>query len=52
VETRFGVKALTKRDAAQIDMSEFFNFAQPPWQTPPSPPAAPVDNSRCYDGLP
>jgi phospholipase C len=52
VETRFGVKSLTKRDAAQIDMTEFFNFAQPPWQTPPSPPAAPVDNSRCYDGLP
>lgn len=52
VETRFGIKSLTKRDAAQIDMTEFFNFAQPPSLTPPSPPAAAVDNTRCYDGLP
>jgi phospholipase C len=39
IETRFNVPALTKRDAAQIDMTEFFDFNNPPWVTPPSPPA-------------
>ena len=38
IETRFNVPALTKRDAASIDMTEFFNFASPPWMTPPTPP--------------
>jgi phospholipase C len=39
IETRFNVPALTKRDAAQMDMTEFFDFNNPPWVTPPSPPA-------------
>jgi phospholipase C len=40
VETRFGLPALTARDAAQIDMSgEFFDFVNIPWATPPTPPA-------------
>jgi phospholipase C len=39
IETRFGLAALTKRDAAQMDMTEFFNFVNPPWLTPPTPPA-------------
>jgi phospholipase C len=39
IETRFGVAALTKRDAAQMDMTEFFDFTNVPWKTPPSPPA-------------
>ena len=39
IETRFNVPALTKRDAAQADMSEFFDFVNVPWATPPSPPA-------------
>jgi len=40
VETRFGVAALTKRDAAQADMStDFFDFVNEPWATPPSAPA-------------
>jgi phospholipase C len=40
IEKRFGVAALTKRDAAQADMStDFFNFTNPPWATPPTPPA-------------
>ena len=39
IETRFNVPALTKRDAAQIDMTEFFDFSNPVWMTPPSPPA-------------
>lgn len=40
IEKRFGVAALTNRDAAQPDMStDFFDFANVPWATPPSPPA-------------
>jgi phospholipase C len=39
IETRFNVPALTNRDAAQIDMSEFFDFVNVPWATPPTPPA-------------
>ena len=38
VETRFKLPSLTKRDAAQMDMTEFFDFANPPWKTPPTPP--------------
>jgi phospholipase C len=39
VETRFSVPALTKRDAAQADMStDFFDFVNEPWATPPSAP--------------
>ncbi len=52
IETRYGVKALTARDAAQPDMSEFFDFVNPPWTTPPSPPAQNL-NGACYlDHLP
>ncbi len=52
IETRFGVPALTKRDAAQIDMTEFFDFNNPSWMTPPSPPAQNT-NGACYvDHLP
>ena len=37
IETRFNVPALTKRDAAQIDMSqEFFDLVNEPWKTPPA----------------
>ncbi len=38
IETRFGLQPLTQRDAAQIDMTEFFSFPDPaPWATPPTP---------------
>jgi phospholipase C len=47
IETRFNVPALTKRDAAQMDMTEFFDFTNPPWTTPPSPPRQPT-NGACY----
>jgi phospholipase C len=47
IETRFGVAPLTNRDAAQIDMTEFFDFANPPWMTPPTPPSQNV-NGACY----
>jgi len=38
IETRFGLSNLTERDKAQIDMQEFFNFANPPNATAPNPP--------------
>jgi len=47
IETRFKLVSLTKRDAAQKSMNEFFNFNLPAWTTPPSPPAQ-VTNGPCY----
>jgi phospholipase C len=47
IETRFNLPALTARDAAQPDMTEFFDFGNPPWMTPPSPPAQNLGNP-CY----
>jgi phospholipase C len=38
IETRFHLPSLTARDAAQPDMSEFFDFVNVPWATPPTPP--------------
>jgi phospholipase C len=40
VEKRFNLPNLTQRDAAQADMSEFFDFSSPN-QSPPMPPAQP-----------
>jgi phospholipase C len=36
IETRFSLQPLTQRDAAQPDMTEFFDFQNVPWATPPS----------------
>ncbi|MGB8477375.1 MAG: alkaline phosphatase family protein [Acidobacteriaceae bacterium] len=47
IETRFNLPALTKRDAAQPDMTEFFDFNNPPWMSPPVPPQQNVKNP-CY----
>jgi phospholipase C len=47
IEQRFGLAALTKRDAAQKSMTEFFNFNFPPWTTPPTPPAQSTSGA-CY----
>ena len=47
VETRFNLPSLTKRDAAQMDMTEFFDFVNVPWQVPPTPPVQPT-NGACY----
>jgi phospholipase C len=47
IETRFNVLPLTARDAAQIDMTEFFDFTNPVWMTPPTPPAQ-ATNGACY----
>ena len=38
IETRFNLQPLTQRDAAQMDMTEFFDFQTVPWATPPTPP--------------
>jgi phospholipase C len=46
IETRFSVPALTKRDAAQMDMTEFFDFSVP-WATPPSNVPAQATGGRC-----
>src|SRR5262249_7303885 len=43
IETRFGVHSLTARDAAADDMSEFFDFSNPAWMTPPPLPDQPTD---------
>jgi phospholipase C len=52
IETRFNLPSLTARDAAQMDMTEFFDFADAPWAVPPQPPAQPA-GSPCYlDQLP
>jgi phospholipase C len=52
IETRFNLPPLTKRDAAQMDMTEFFNFNNPPWMSPPSPPAQNLSNPCYLDRVP
>ncbi len=51
IEERFGLAALTARDASQADMStDFFDFVNMPWATPPSQssvPQQPVPNNNC-----
>ncbi len=47
IETRFGLPPLTARDAAQPDMTEFFDFVNVPWATPPTPPTQ-VTNGPCF----
>jgi hypothetical protein len=39
------------RDAAASDMTEYFNFQNPPWATPPQNPPSDSTGS-CYGGLP
>lgn len=48
IETRFQLPSLTKRDAAQIDMTEFFDFAAVPWRVPPAPPVQPTGGTCDY----
>jgi phospholipase C len=52
IEERFNLSALTKRDAAQPDMSEFFDFNNPQWTLPPVPPTQRVSNPCYLDHLP
>jgi phospholipase C len=43
IETRWNLPSLNARDAAQPDMTEFFDFANVPWSTPPTPPVQPTN---------
>jgi phospholipase C len=47
IETRFHLSALTRRDGAQPDMTEFFDFNSPPWMNPPTPPVQST-SAPCY----
>jgi phospholipase C len=47
IEKRFQVKPLNKRDAAQADISFFFDFGGAPNAAPPTPPTQPT-NGPCY----
>ena len=55
IETRFNLPPLTARDAAAPDMTEFFDFTNPYWLTPPPLPDQPneclTDASRCAQNL-
>lgn len=52
IETRFNLPPLNKRDAMQMDMTDFFDFNHPSWPTPPAPPAQPTNGPCYYDHLP
>jgi len=52
IETRFNVSSLTKRDAAQMDMTEFFDFGDPVWLIPPKPPTQNTSGPCYLDHLP
>jgi phospholipase C len=50
IETRFGLSPLTARDAAQADMStDFFDFINMPWATPPTTPTQRTDGTCNLD---
>lgn len=51
IETRFNIPPLTQRDAVQIDMTEFFDFQNVPWATPPTPPAQSTSGVCNYQQL-
>jgi phospholipase C len=48
IETRWNLSSLTKRDAQQMDMTEFFDWSAPN-VNPPTPPTA-TENLRCTPG--
>ncbi len=52
IETRFSVPSLTARDSAQPSMSEFFDFNNPPWVTPPTPPTQNTSGPCYVNSLP
>jgi len=52
IEKRFGLKPLTKRDAAQPDISFFFDFGGAPNMTPPTPPVQPTSGPCYVNALP
>ena len=52
IESRFGVASLTARDAHQMNMTEFFDFTNPPWMAPPNPPAQHTGDACYLNALP
>lgn len=52
IETRFNLPSLTARDAAQPDMTEFFDLVNIPNATPPTPPSQPTDAPCTIHTLP
>ena len=52
IEKRFKVGALTNRDAAQPDISFFFDFGGAPNMSPPTPPAQPTSGPCYVNALP
>jgi len=52
IELRFGLPPLTKRDAAQPDISFFFDFAGIPNLNPPTPPSQPTTDPCYVNSLP
>ena len=52
IEKRFGIAPLTNRDKSQPDMStDFFDFANQPWLTPPTPPLQ-ITGGACSTAAP
>jgi len=51
IETRYNLPSMTNRDAAQIDMTEFFDFVNVPWRIPPKPPSQPTTGVCDYRHL-
>lgn len=45
IETRFKIPALTTRDDAQMDMTEFFDFQDIPWLVPPPYNQIPIQST-------
>lgn len=53
IEERFNLPPLTRRDAAQPDMREFFDFNNPSWMTPPpNIPQQPTNGVCNYTNIP
>jgi len=50
IEKRFSVSGLTARDSGSPDMTEFFDFTNPSFMTPPNLPAQPT-NGTCNKNL-
>jgi phospholipase C len=51
LEQRFNLPALTRRDAAQPNLLDFFDFTNKPWATPPPQaevPAPPAVGATCH----
>jgi phospholipase C len=51
LEERFNLPALTRRDAAQPNLLDFFDFTNKPWATPPAPgqiPTPPPVGNTCH----